>query len=124
MHTGLQGLSSQAAIATMGHHVSMATGSSLSMATVSQSADHMLAKPVPMRRLSEKRIAQARACLSTVTMAPETGIIGNPSLSKSDLATLWIYIYIYSQNTQHGKVPTACDNVTHVFTCSSMKCTF
>ncbi|CAH1774175.1 unnamed protein product [Owenia fusiformis] len=30
-------------------------------------AQHLLAKPVPMRRLSEKRIAQARACLGNVS---------------------------------------------------------
>ena len=36
------------------------------MGVLSTAAAHLLAKPVPMRRLSEKRIAQARASLSSV----------------------------------------------------------
>ena len=46
-------------------------GSLLGGVGMSHGGDNMLAKPVPVKRLSEKCIAQARACLTTVSMATE-----------------------------------------------------
>ncbi|KAI0221890.1 hypothetical protein LSAT2_026821 [Lamellibrachia satsuma] len=48
---------------------SLLGGAGLGMSHGAPSGDNMLAKPVPVKRLSEKCIAQARACLTTVSMA-------------------------------------------------------
>ena len=49
----------------------------------------MLAKPVPMRRLSEKRIAQARACLSNMPLGVDA-VAMEPAYSEYHPASLLI----------------------------------
>ncbi len=73
-------------MAVMPSHMAatMATASADSIVTTQ---DNPLAKPVPMRRLSEKRIAQARASLGSIS---QEVAVGMPALSKLALFTVLI----------------------------------
>ena len=71
-----------ASLATTSNMAALATTSNMaamSMVTGNLAAEHFLAKPVPMRRLSEKRIAQARACMGSV---PDQIAVNASALSK------------------------------------------
>lgn len=65
---------------------SLLGGAGLGMSHGAPSGDNMLAKPVPVKRLSEKCIAQARACLTTVSMATTEPKMSTPISPTSAIA--------------------------------------